>query len=57
MLFRLVSRSPTSTDLDSHNKTRVALANLQGNICNHRVDNHNFPALVMVIGSACLLIS
>ena len=42
--------------LDLHNKTRVALANLQLNICKNQIEIHTFPNVVMVIGLGCLLI-
>ena len=48
----------TSSCLDSNSKTFVALANLEGNVNKNWIGNwtsHNL--LVMVIGSACLLIS
>jgi hypothetical protein len=43
--------------LDSHNKTRVAFANLRYNTYKNWIENRTFPKLVMIIGSACLLIS
>ena len=39
------------------NETSVAFANLRRNICKKRIGNRTSHALVMVIGSACLLIS
>ena len=42
--------------LDLNNKTRVALANLQRNICKKRIENQTFPNVVMVIGHEYLLI-
>ena len=33
--------------LDLHNKTRVAFATLQRNICINRIENHTSPYLVM----------
>ena len=38
-----------------HNKTRVALADLQWNVHKFRIQDRISPDLVMVIGSACLL--
>ena len=44
-------------EVDLHNKTRVALANLQWNLYQKQIENWTSHDLVMVIGSACLLIS
>ena len=41
----------------THTKTRVALANLQRNICKNRNEYRVSLDLVMIIGSVCLLIS
>jgi hypothetical protein len=43
--------------LSSHNKTRVASTNLQRNICRNRIESWTSFDLVMVIRSACLLVS
>ena len=43
--------------LDVHNKTRVAIANLRRKLCKNRIENHTSPSLVIVIRSACLLVS
>ena len=43
-------------ELDSHNNICVAPTNLRWNICKNRIENRSSPYLVMVIGSACLLI-
>ena len=43
--------------LELHNKAHVALANLQWIMCKNRIENRTSLALVMVIGSACLLFS
>ena len=43
--------------LDSHNKSCVALATLRCNICKNRNENRTSLKWVMIIGSACLLIS
>ena len=40
-----------------HNITRVALANLPCTLCKTQIENRISLDLVMVIGSACLLIS
>ena len=42
--------------LDSHNNICVAPTNLRWNIFKNRIENRSSPYLVMVIGSACLLI-
>ena len=41
--------------LDLNNKTHVALVNIRWNIC--RIETQISPNLVMIMGSACLLIS
>lgn len=43
--------------LDIHNKTYVALADLQWNMTKIRIENQTSPGLVMIIESAGLLIS
>ena len=43
--------------LDLLHPTRVALPDLQWNICKNRINNRTSPASLMVIGSACLLVS
>ena len=41
----------------SHLKNHIASSNLRWNVCKNRIENRIFLDLVMVIGSACLLIS
>ena len=47
----------SSEFLELHNETCVTLANLPRSIIKNRIENWMFPNLVMIIGSACLLIS
>jgi hypothetical protein len=42
--------------LDLHNKTCVALANLQRNMCENRIEHKTSHALVVVIGSAYIFV-
>ena len=51
-VFGLFFMSSTFYRLDVHNKTHVALAS----ICKNRIENETSFDLVMLIGSACLLI-
>ena len=57
VLFNLFFMFSNFYRLDLHNKTRVALANLQSNIFENQIENWIFPYLVMIIIHACLLIS
>jgi hypothetical protein len=43
--------------LELHNEKCVALANLRLNICKNRIENRICFDLVMMIKSACLLVS
>ena len=56
MLFGIFLMFSSFYQLDIHNKTRVALANLQWNIYTSRIENHIYLDLVIVIKSACLAI-
>jgi hypothetical protein len=57
VMFLMLVDSPPSTDSVSATNLHAALANLPRNVCKNRVGNRTSLALVMVIGSACLLIS
>ena len=57
VLFASFFMSSNFYQLDLHNGTRVALAYLQWNIYQNRIENRTSPDSITVIGSACLLIS
>ena len=57
MLFGFFSMFFNSYRLDLHNKTRVALAIYGETFAKNRIKIWTPVSLVMVVGSACLLVS